>query len=128
MSRYTLKSSTVFVSVGEKTRVFRSVEEVPPELKLHFERSKGRLRPRTLLIADAAGREEIVRALQGLPSSLKPRWNAESLKPAHPSLTAGILTPAPVKPGTSWTRSQIFGEVALATLIGAAITLAFWFS
>ena len=128
MSRYTLKSSTVFVSVGEDTRVFKSVEEVPAELKLHFERSKGRLRPRTLLIADQAGREEILRSLQGLPSSVKPRWSGESLSPNQTGLTSGILTPVTLDCRAAWTRNQILGELALATLIGAAITLAFWFS
>ena len=75
MSRYTLKSSTVFVSIGEETRVFRSVDEVPAEWIRYFERSKGRLRPETILIADPRGREEILRGLQGLPSSVRPRWN-----------------------------------------------------
>jgi hypothetical protein len=127
MARYTLKSSTVFVSVGEETRVFRSVEDVPAELKLHFERSKGRLRPRTLLIADPAGREEIIRSLQGLPSSVKPRWSSAALTPTRPRLTAGILESSSERHG-GWSRRQILGEMALAALIGAAITLAFWFS
>ena len=128
MSSYTLKSSTVFVSVGGDTQVFRSVDEVPAELKMHFERSKGRLRPRTLLIADPAGREEILRSLQGLPSPLKPRWSGESLNPTRSSLPVGLLTPGSTERGATWTKRQILAEAGLAALIGAAITLAFWFS
>ena len=130
MARYTLKSSTVFVAVGDETKVFRSVDDVPADLKLHFERSKGRLRPRTLLIADAAGREEILKSVQGLPSSVKPRWNSDLLKPEHPRLSASILNPKIDSPYAKalWTNRQIIGEVALATLIGAAITIAFLFS
>src|SRR5882724_3937693 len=121
MSRYTLKSSTVFVSIGEETRVFRSVDEVPAEWIRYFEKSKGRLRPQTILIADPKGREEILRGLQGLPSSVRPRWN-----------------PAPTRSDTNdpeatedhrfqWTTRQILAEVSLAAMIGAAIALAFWY-
>lgn len=72
----TLKSSTVFVSVDRETRVFRSVDEVPPEWRKRFERPRGGLKPQTILIADRKGREEILRALQGQPSSVQTRWRA----------------------------------------------------
>src|SRR5258708_40116422 len=123
MSRYTLKSSTVFVSVGEKTRVFRSVDEVPAEWIRYFERSKGRLRPQTILIADPKGREEILRGLQGLPSSVRPRWS-----PASASSSSTALTPASRGPRFRWTTRQVMAEVSLAVMIGAAIALAFWYS
>src|SRR5882757_2821381 len=121
MSRYTLKSSTVFVSIGEETRVFRSVDEVPAEWIRYFERSKGRLRPQTILIADPKGKEEILRGLQGLPSSVRPRWNPATIG----STSDAVLTPSA---RFHWTTRQVMAEVSLAALIGAAIVLAFWYS
>jgi hypothetical protein len=122
MSRYTLKSSTVFVSVGEETRVFRSVEDVPSEWIQYFEQSRGRLRPETILIADPKGREEILRGLQGLPSSVKPRWNSASMRPVR-NLPAGGRSS-----GLRLSPRQVAAEASLAAMIGVAIVLAFWFS
>src|SRR5947209_1783511 len=125
MSRYTLKNSTVFVSIGEETRVFRSVDEVPAEWIRYFERSKGRLRPQTILIADPKGREEILRGLQGLPSSVKPRWNPATIR----SSSANTRTAAAsASQRFQWSTRQVWAEVSLAVMIGAAIVLAFWFS
>ncbi len=122
MSRYTLKNSTVFVSVGEETRVFRSVDEVPAEWIRYFERSKGRLRPQTILIADPKGREEILRGLQGLPSAVRPRWNPASIRSSGKSASAA----ASASQRFQWTTRQVLAEVSLAVTIGAAIALAFW--
>jgi hypothetical protein len=120
MSRYTLKSSTVFVSIGEETKVFRSVDDVPAEWVRYFERSKGRLRPQTILIADPKGREEILRGLQGLPSSVRPRWNPASLRPGSSKGSASKL-------GARFhlTTREILIEVSIAVAIGAGIALAF---
>jgi hypothetical protein len=120
MSRYTLKSSTVFVSIGEETKVFRSVDDVPSEWVRYFERSKGRLRPQTILIADPKGREEILRGLQGLPSSVKPRWNPASLRPGSKT--------AKSNPRIRWTTRQILVEVSIAMGIGLGIALAFLYN
>ena len=123
MSRYTLKSSTVFVSVGEETRVFRSVDDVPAEWIRYFERSKGRLRPETILIADPKGREEILRGLQGLPSSVRPRW--------HPATTRTSPVPKAIIASeklSGWTTREVLAEVSLAVMIGVAIALSFWFN
>ena len=121
MSRYTLKSSTVFVSIGEETKVFKSVDDVPSEWIRYFERSKGRLRPQTILIADPKGREEILRGLQGLPSSVKPRWNPASLRP-------GRSKSAKASARFHWTPRQILMEASIAAVIGAGIALAFLYS
>src|SRR4030081_1843637 len=74
MPRLTLKSSTIFISVGDKTRVYRSVEEVPPHLRKKLEQSTNGINARTILIADRRGREEIVRAIRGLPTEVKSRF------------------------------------------------------
>jgi hypothetical protein len=73
MDRLTVKTSTIFISVGSKTKVYRSVDEVPPKLRRKLQESTTGLNAATILIADRKGREEIVKALQGLPSGLRPR-------------------------------------------------------
>jgi hypothetical protein len=76
----TVKTSTIFIAKGGKTQVFRSVNEVPPQLRKELEESTNSFNSATILIADRRGREEIVRALNGLPSSLRSRL-AHSLAP-----------------------------------------------
>ena len=71
MSRVTLKSSTIFISVGNRTEVYRSVNDVPPPLRKQLEQSTNGIHSATILIADRKGKEEIVRAVRGLPSSLR---------------------------------------------------------
>ncbi|HLG96470.1 MAG TPA: hypothetical protein VKX49_09210 [Bryobacteraceae bacterium] len=88
MSRVTLKSSTIFISVGNKTEVYRSVEDVPPPLRKQLERSTNGIHSATILIADRKGKEEIVRAVRGLPSSLRSRVSNSVRKEIAP--TAGL--------------------------------------
>ncbi len=71
MSRVTLKSSTIFISVGNKTEVYRSVADVPPPLRKKLEQSTNGINSATILIADRKGKEEIVRAIRGLPLNLR---------------------------------------------------------
>jgi len=58
MSRVTLKSSTIFISVGNKTEVYRSVEDVPPALRKKLDQSTNGINSATILIADRKGKEE----------------------------------------------------------------------
>lgn len=83
----TVKTSTVFVSVDRETKIFRSVDEVPPEWRRRFESANGGLKPQTILIADRKGREEILRSLQGQPSAVQTRW--KSANTATPRSGAG---------------------------------------
>ena len=113
MSRFTLRSSTVFVAVDEETRVFRSVDEVPPEWRRKFERPKGGLKPQTILIADRKGREELMRAVQGQPSLVRTRWTAPRIAAA-------------VEPEIHrWTPQQIAIEAAFAAVVGVSVWAAF---
>lgn len=61
--RLTQRCSTIFISVGGDTRVYHSLEEVPPELRERLLDSTRGLNSATILIADRRGREEILRAL-----------------------------------------------------------------
>ena len=63
MERVTQKCSTILISIGDETRVFRSVEEIPPELRTKLLESTRGMNSATILIADRGGREEILRAL-----------------------------------------------------------------
>src|SRR6266849_6382606 len=80
MNRVTVKTSTIFIAKGSRTRVYHSVNEVPPRLRKELEESTNSFNSATILIADRRGREEILRALNGLPSTLRSRL-ASSLAP-----------------------------------------------
>lgn len=80
----TLKTSTIFISVGEKTRVYRSVDDVPPKLRRKLTESTNGINSATILIADRNGREELMKAVQGRPSNLP------TTKTEHPPKDAGV--------------------------------------
>jgi len=71
--KLTARTSIVFVATAETTRVYRSTAEVPPTLRKQLEETTGGSNSATILIADKRGREELVRALQGLPSAVQSR-------------------------------------------------------
>lgn len=119
MSRVTLKSSTIFISVGNKTEVYRSVADVPPSLRKKLEQSTNGINSATILIADRKGKEEIVRAIRGLPSDLRSRLGTTLREEA----------PAPVKrfaiPWVSIARVwEDWAEFLLPAAIGAAAVAA----
>ncbi|MEO8026478.1 MAG: hypothetical protein ABI823_08390 [Bryobacteraceae bacterium] len=80
MDRMTLKSSTIFISVGSRTRVYHSMDEVPLSLRKQLEQSTNSINSATILIADKRGREEIVRTLRGLPTDLRSRLTSSLAK------------------------------------------------
>jgi hypothetical protein len=114
MSRVTLKSSTIFISVGNKTEVYRSVDDVPPTLRKKLEQSTNGINSATILIADRKGKEEIVRAIRGLPSSLRARLGTSASEESSQRR----------RPVMRWTGLlQNWAEM----LLPAAIGLAVWF-
>jgi hypothetical protein len=70
MAQLTARSSTIFIATGRETRVYRSVEDVPPELRQKLVSCTRGINSATILIADKHGREELVRSLQGRPSEV----------------------------------------------------------
>src|ERR1700683_1561117 len=80
MQRVTVKTSTIFIAKGGRTRVYHSVNEVPQRLRKQLEDSTNGFNSATILIADRRGREELLRALKGMPSGLRPRV-ASSMQP-----------------------------------------------
>lgn len=113
MERVTIKSSTIFISIGDKTSVYRSMEEVPAPLRKKLQESTNGINAATILIADRRGREEIVRAIQGLPNGVRDRI-ASSL--------AGTLPEETPKRSMDW-RTGL--EILLAVVVGLLIWLAF---
>jgi hypothetical protein len=117
MSRVTLKSSTIFISVGNKTEVYRSVADVPPSLRKKLEQSTNGINSATILIADRKGKEEIVRAIRGLPSNLRSRLST-SLREDN--------SRAEPKASFAWTSLwQDWAEFLLPAAIGVAVWLLF---
>jgi hypothetical protein len=53
--------------------VYRSPSEIPERLRRRLEKSMSGIHSATILIADRRGREEIVRALRGMPSAIQSR-------------------------------------------------------
>lgn len=109
MSPVTVKKSTIVISVGEKTHVFRSVDDVPPPLRKKLDETTSGGNSATILIADKRGREELIRAIQGRPSSVQFRVTAKTKKRNAP--------PAPV-----W-RLRIPATVAVALAVLAVVLL-----
>src|SRR6202011_4420913 len=117
MSRVTLKSSTIFISVGNKTEVYRSVDDVPPALRKKLEQSTNGINSATILIADRKGKEEIVRAIRGLPSSLRSRLSATLRHEARQETSK-----APNRWTALWQEGR---EIMRRAVIGWAVWLLF---
>jgi hypothetical protein len=116
MQKLTTKSSTVFIATGESTLVYRSVDDVPPSLRRRLEESTGGANSATILIADKRGKEELVRALRGLPSDVQSRLadTIHAQRRTQPSV-------AP-KPETR-NRWKLIAEILIPAGVGVTIWL-----
>lgn len=64
------RRSTVFVSVGNSIKVYRSIDDVPDEVREKLRDTPGEWDSATIIIADERGKEEVIRALQRQRSAL----------------------------------------------------------
>jgi hypothetical protein len=132
MQRVTVKTSTIFIAKGGRTRVYRSVQEVPQRLRRQLEDSTNGFNSATILIADRRGREELLRALKGMPSGLRTRV-ASSMQPQTPERPAlgaphagasKLTALAASSPVLQFLRRNWL-EILLPSAVGAVLWLAF---
>ena len=124
MHRVTVKTSTIFIAKSGRTQVYRSVSEIPERLRKELEESTNSFNSATILIADRRGREEIVKALNGLPSSLRSRL-ANSLTP-RPDAEAEVEAESRVVLVLRFLRRNWL-EITLPTTVAVIVWAAFNF-
>jgi len=117
MHRMIVKTSTIFIAKGDKTLVYRSVDDIPQRLRKELEESTNGFNSATILIADRRGRQEILRAL---PSGLRTRL-ASSLSP-HPS-NAPPMPRKAVRPLARFLRHN-WPEILLPGAVGLLLWVA----
>jgi hypothetical protein len=124
MHRVTVKTSTIFIAKRGQTQVFRSVGEIPAKLRKELEESTNSFNSATILIADRRGREEIVKALNGMPSTLRSRL-ANSLTP-RPAADAGGASENKAAPVMRFMRRNWL-EITLPAAVALIVWAAFNF-
>lgn len=92
MPRMVHKFSVVYVSTGDKTEVFRSVEAIPQDVRRHIARTARSSQVETLVIANEKGRELL--QSQGWNRPDGPRSSLPSLSPLLRWSIVGLLTAA----------------------------------
>src|SRR3954470_10273516 len=116
MDTVTVKSSTIFISIGKRTKIYRCVEDVPATLRKRLEQSTSGMNSATILIADRNGREELVRSIQGLPSGVRTRVGANR----------NAQVAAPSSPGRKfWNDYRHWIELGGVALLGLGVWLTF---
>jgi len=110
-----VKSSAVLIAAGKKTRVYKSVDEVPSGLRKRLIESTNSINSGTILIANRAGRERILDALRSLPKDAR-------------SQIFSALKGNETEPGSGWrSKRRILAlALSLATAAGLWFTLAAW--
>jgi hypothetical protein len=58
----TIKTSAILIAAGRRTEVYRTMEEVPPELRRRLAQSTAGSNAGTVVIADRRGAQELLRA------------------------------------------------------------------
>ncbi len=108
MERLTTRYSTILIAVGDETHVYRSMDEVPEELRDQLIDSTTGENSATLLIADPNGRQEILRLIAQKQEDLK-----------YAALAAGLMKGAGWN-AERWRRwSSLFALAGRALLIGS---------
>jgi hypothetical protein len=118
MAQLTARTSTIFIATGDETRMYRSVDDVPPALRRKLTECTHGMNSATILIADKRGREELVRALQGRPSEVHCRL-VENIRSRQ-------MDPVPAAPGEKRRRTgslRTWLELLLPVAVGASL----WF-
>ncbi len=125
MHRVTVKTSTIFIAKSGQTQVYRSVGEIPAKLRKELEESTNSFNSATILIADRRGRAEIVKALNGMPSSLRSRL-ATSLTPRPAAQETKEVADSKVTPLLHFARRNWL-EITLPAAVALIVWAAFNF-
>ena len=124
--RITHKCSTILISTGAKLRSFRSLNDVPEQMRRRLIQSTSGPYSATLLIADEAGRREVLRSLRGPPSAVESRWmrsftgRQEEDAQAMGAVTQHLGSTGRLQPSGRWRRAA---EIALLAGIGLCLWL-----
>jgi len=108
MAKGSVRSSMILIAAGERLEVYRSLQDVPGELREKLLDATNRSESATILIADKRGREEIAKAVQGLPEAVRLRileaWREDVEESLPPPLRFRHLR---------WLRWLLAGAAAL---------------
>jgi hypothetical protein len=116
MATLTARSATIFIASGESTHVYRSVEDVPLDLRRKLIETTQSVNSATILIADKRGREELVRALQGKRSDIRSRL-VDTLRSKQPETERTVNRFSSFHSPRAW----------LELLLPLAIAASLWF-
>lgn len=120
MIRLTARTSTIFIATADNTRVYRSIKQVPAELRRKLHRSTNSINSATILIADKRGQQELLHAFKDQPEEVQRRlaailgWHESPERSAQPPRVSGRPSFFP------WRRVL---EVLLPATLGATL----WF-
>jgi hypothetical protein len=107
MPTSTFKTSTIFVSTGQRVRIYRSIEDVPAPLRKRLNANLSGPNSRTLIVADRRGREYLSRALE-----------MDAAKAAGPELTSLHVSSRIAR---RWAEAKNYWlEIGLIGLLGLA--------
>ena len=129
MSTQTIRQSTILISSGKRTSVYASLDQVPADLKRKLMASTSGANSATILLADRAGREEIVRALRGMPSHIQARLTSPKLPWSEAFARKHAAPPAippPARPQLSFPARPHRPSWPVATVAAVAWTRAHW--
>ena len=104
-----VKTSSVLVASGEGEQVYRTIEDLPPELRDKLQKALSAAEAETIILADEQGRDQIFQVIRSLPTDLQRRV----LSALH---LAGPTEPQ-VTPGRSWKLWLLSAGVALLALL-----------
>jgi hypothetical protein len=88
-----VQTSVVLISAGGSDLIYRTVEEVPANLRNKLLRSTNGSNSATILIADRRGRKEVAKAMRTLPGATRRRLIRSALGSGAASAAREWLTP-----------------------------------
>ena len=122
----TIKRTTVYISIGNKTEVFSAPEDIPAPLRKQLADSTRGMNSATILIADRGGRAEIRKILNGEPSPLKNRLRADFLKRGLADAAPAVKVPSATLGGILGNRRwRQWAELLLPGAVGLGLWLLF---